>query len=95
MRSRVMLMSGCAVGICGEWESRALVCVRVERAGGLDIRPEARMTVTGLSNWCVVMVCVWTGAMVSGCVPAICWLCWCVGVCGSEGVFLLVLAELW
>ena len=53
-----MLMSGCAVGICGECDRSALFCVRVERAGGLDIRPEARMTVTGLSNWWDVMVCV-------------------------------------
>jgi hypothetical protein len=45
-----MSMSGCALGICGECERSALVCVRVDRAGGFDMRPEARMTVTGLLN---------------------------------------------
>ena len=59
-----MLMSGCAVGTCGEWESSALFCVRVERAGGLDIRPDALITVTGLWNWWGVIVCVWTGAII-------------------------------
>lgn len=28
------------------------------------MRPEARMTVTGLLNWWGMMVCVWIGAMV-------------------------------
>jgi hypothetical protein len=55
LRSKLMSMSGCAVGICG---------VRVDRAGGLDMRPDARMTVTGLLNWWGVIVCVWMGAMV-------------------------------
>jgi len=58
LRSNVMLMSGCAVGICGEWESKALLCVRVDRVGGLDIRPDARMTVMGLVNWWGAIVCV-------------------------------------
>jgi hypothetical protein len=72
-----MLMSGCAVGICGECESNALFCVRVERAGGLEMRPDTRMTAIGLLNWCGVIVCVWTGAMVCECVVFQLW----VGTC--------------
>jgi hypothetical protein len=57
-RRSVMLMSGCAAGIWGVCDRRDLFCVRVDRAGGFDIRPEARMTVMGFLNWWGVMVCV-------------------------------------
>ena len=49
-RSKVRLMSGCAVGICGECERSGLL-VRVDLAGGLETRPDTLMTVSGLENW--------------------------------------------
>ena len=60
-------MSGCAAGIWGVCDRRDLFCVRVDLAGGFDIRPEARMTVMGFLNWWGVIVCVCTGAMIGIC----------------------------